>query len=126
MTALIPAHYRQLLRLPSYRTFWIGASLSATGDTMNEVGILWVASELEPERAGMAIALSSIAYIVPGVLAVAGDDDSSGQVGIALALEFLQPGSHGGMASGTAHGVAGVLEVIALLMRALGDRSLSG
>lgn len=68
MTALIPAHYRQLLRLPSYRTFWIGASLSATGDTMNEVGILWVASELEPEQAGMAIALSSIAYIVPGVL----------------------------------------------------------
>ncbi len=68
MTALIPAHYRQLLRLPSYRTFWIGASLSATGDTMNEVGILWVASELEPDRAGMAIALSSIAYIVPGVL----------------------------------------------------------
>ena len=48
------------------------------------------------------------------VAAVAGDDDGAGEVGIALALEFLQPSPHRGMAGGTAHGVAGVLEVVPL------------
>ena len=68
MFTLIPHSYRALFRLPAYRRFWVGAALSASGDTMNEVGIVWLASQLEPERAGLAIALASVAYLVPGVL----------------------------------------------------------
>ncbi len=55
-----------------------------------------------------------------GVFAIARDDDGAGEVGVAFALEFLEPGAHGGVAGGAAHGVAGVLEVVALFVSPLG------
>ena len=55
-----------------------------------------------------------------GVFAIARDDDGAGEVGVAFALEFLEPGAHGGVAGGAAHGVAGVLEVVALFVSTLG------
>ena len=53
------------------------------------------------------------------MLAASGNDDGSGQIRIALALEFLQPGSHGRVARGSTHRVAGVLKIVSLLVRTL-------
>ena len=51
------------------------------------------------------------------MLAVTGDDDTAWQRGVALALEFLQPRPHGGVTCRATHGVAGVLQVVALYQR---------
>ena len=61
---------------------------------------------LEEARAGMA--------------AVVADHHAAGQAGIATVLELLQPRAHGGVADAGAQRVAGVHEVLALLVRALG------
>ncbi len=55
-----------------------------------------------------------------GMAAVVADEDEVRQGAVAAALEHIEPGAHRGMADGAAQLVAGVHDVVALLVRALG------
>ncbi|WP_126578163.1 MFS transporter [Tengunoibacter tsumagoiensis] len=68
MLNIIPKTYCNLLGLKVFRRFWLGATLSAIGDAMSQITIVWLAIELAPTYQGIAIALTSAAYLVPGAV----------------------------------------------------------
>ncbi len=65
---VIPKAYYRLFSITQFRWFWIGATLSSIGDAMSEISIIWLAIELAPHDQGTAIAFSSAAYLIPGVV----------------------------------------------------------
>ncbi|MHB8598413.1 MAG: MFS transporter [Ktedonobacteraceae bacterium] len=68
MLRVIPKTYSHLFGLRGFRWFWIGAALSAIGDAMSVISIVWLAIELAPHNQGIAIAFASAAYLMPGVV----------------------------------------------------------
>lgn len=65
---VVPESYRAVLSHPRFRRYWAGETITAVGDAMSEITVIWLASELVSSNKGLAIALASIAYLVPGTI----------------------------------------------------------
>lgn len=65
------APYRQIFAVPAYRTFWIGFTVSALGDAMSSVALIWLVLEMthSPSAVGWLLFCYTGPVIVGGLLA---------------------------------------------------------
>ncbi|GHJ44176.1 hypothetical protein Cs7R123_15180 [Catellatospora sp. TT07R-123] len=70
---LVPAAYRQVLRVPGFRRLLAGESVSFLGDGLSVVAISWLAIQItEPDRAALVVGAAVAAYTLPAALGAAG------------------------------------------------------
>ena len=54
MSAVRVNNYQAIFRLPAFRAFWVGFTLSAVGDAMTKTALIWFVYQVThaPEAAG--------------------------------------------------------------------------
>ncbi|MDI1461517.1 MFS transporter [Catellatospora sp. KI3] len=69
---LVPAAYREVLRVPGFRRLLSGEAVSFLGDGLSVVAISWLAIQITaPERAALVVGAAVAAYTLPAALGAA-------------------------------------------------------
>ncbi|MBV1849330.1 MFS transporter [Catellatospora tritici] len=69
---LVPAPYREVLRVPGFRRLLSGEAVSFLGDGLSVVAISWLAIQITvPERAALVVGAAVAAYTLPAAVGAA-------------------------------------------------------
>lgn len=69
LSSLVPATYRDVLRVDGFGRLAFGSGISSLGDGMSAVGVVWLALQLAPAgQEAVAVAVTIVAFEVPSVI----------------------------------------------------------